>query len=240
MPPTSDSIVSQLKEFCQKAGFSKAVVGLSGGVDSALTAKLGVMALGAENVTAILMPNEGTSTGHSVSDAESWAKELGIKYQIIPIGPFLSQYKALPWKSSHLADVNIQARARATILYHFANTHDALVLGTGNRTEETLGYFTKYGDGACDVLPIGNLYKTDVWEMGAELGLPEVILKKTPSAELMEGQTDEGEIGMSYAEMDAALRKFEAGGKAETDGERALEARIAKNAHKSQMPPVLG
>ena len=232
-------IIAKLQTFFKEAGFQKAVVGLSGGVDSALTAKLGVMALGKEKVTGILMPHEGMSSPSSLKDAEDLAKELGISYHIVPINPFIGQYKNLPWKSSPLADVNIQARARAVILYHFANTHNALVLGTGNKTEETLGYFTKYGDGACDVLPIGNLYKTQVWEMGAELGLPEVILKKAPSAELMEGQTDEGEIGLSYSQMDEILRKFETGGKPESEQEKALMKRIVENAHKGKVPPVL-
>jgi len=234
-----DTIVTKLKEFFNKAGFSKAVVGLSGGVDSALTAKLGVMALGKDNVTAILLPNEGMSSQHSKDDAEAFAKELGIEYHIISINEFIEPYDNLPWKGSDHAKMNIQARKRANILYHYANTHEALVLGTGNKTEETLGYFTKYGDGAVDVLPIGSLYKTEVWAIAKELGLPEAIINKVPSAELRPDHTDEDEIGMTYAKMDEILKKFEDGGEAETPNEKMLYDRILENRHKSELPPVI-
>lgn len=239
MDPRIDQITKGLKDFFEKAGFQKAVVGLSGGVDSALTAKFGVMALGKENVTAILLPNDGMSSGHSLTDAEALAKELGIEYHIVPIKEYVQRYKELPWEESEHAHMNIQARVRATILYHYANSNDALVLGTGNKTEEVLGYFTKYGDGAVDMLPIGSLYKTDVWKIAQELGLPEAIIQKTPSAELREGHSDEDEIGMSYAEMDEILKKFESGGTAETENEKKLQARIEANRHKNAMPPII-
>ncbi len=239
MDPRIDQITNGLKDFFEKAGFQKAVVGLSGGVDSALTAKFGVLALGKENVTGILMPNNGMSSEHSIADAKAWAEELGIDYKVVSIGDFVNRYDKLPWDETEEAYMNIQARVRATILYHYANSYQALVLGTGNKTEETLGYFTKYGDGAVDVLPIGSLYKTEVWEVAKELDLPEAIINKTPSAELRADHTDEDEIGMSYREMDDILRKFEAGEAAETEKERRLEAMIARNRHKSQLPPVI-
>lgn len=232
-------IVSGLKNYFEEAGFEKAVLGLSGGVDSALTAKLAVMALGSENVTALLMPNRGTSSEHSLHDAIAFAEELGIEYRVISIGDTADRYRKLPWKETEEATMNVQARIRMTILYHYANSHKALVLGTGNKTELTLGYFTKYGDGACDVLPIGNLYKTEVWKMAGELGLPEAIVKKTPSAELEEGHTDEGEIGMSYAEIDKILKKFEKGLSAKTEAEQKIYTRIEANQHKAAPPPVI-
>lgn len=232
-------IVEWLELFFHKAGFQKAVLGLSGGVDSALTAKLGVMALGKENVTAILMPNEGVSSDHSVTDAKAWAEELGIEHHILPIQSFLKNYVDLPWAADELATMNVQARVRMTILYHYANSHNALVLGTGNKTEEMLGYFTKYGDGGVDVLPIGSLYKTDVWEMAKELNLPKAIIGKTPSAELREGQNDEEEIGMAYPEIDQILKKLESGTKADSEAEKKLEALMKFNHHKGMLPPVI-
>jgi len=234
-----DHIVAQLADYFKKAGIRGAVVGLSGGVDSALTAKIAVMALGKENVTALILPNEGLNRPDSVPDAENWAKELGIEYHTIPINPFIDGYDKLPWKSSSLARMNIQARVRMTLLYHYANTHNTIVLGTGNKTEIMLGYFTKYGDGACDVLAIGNLYKTDVWEAARHLGLPEVIVEKTASAELMHDQTDEEEIGLEYAEIDKILKKFEKGEKPSNESEEKLYDRMMANQHKMEIPSII-
>lgn len=235
----SEKIVKALKDFFKKNSFEKAVLGLSGGVDSALTVKLAVMALGKNKVTALLMPNEGLSSDHSVLDAKAWAEELEIHYLIIPIQDFIQKYERLDWKASEEAQMNIQARVRSSILYHYANSHQALVLGTGNKTELSLGYFTKFGDGAVDLLPIGGLYKTEVWEMSKKLNLPDLIIKKTPSAELKENHTDESEIGMSYFEIDKILQKFESGRLAQTENEKRLASRIKVNQHKFQMPPIL-
>ncbi|MFH0838474.1 MAG: NAD(+) synthase [Patescibacteria group bacterium] len=178
MDPRINKITGNLKEFFEQAGFQKAVVGLSGGVDSALVAKLAVMALGKENVTALIMPHDEINLPGSLPDAIAWAEELGIEYRVVSIRDYVERYKKLPWDETELAHMNIQARVRMTILYHYANSNKALVLGTGNKTEKTLGYFTKYGDGGVDILPIGDLYKTEVWKLAKELGLPEKIIKK--------------------------------------------------------------
>ena len=232
-------IVARLTDYFKKAGVQKAVVGVSGGVDSALTAKIAVMALGKENVTALILPNEGVNKPQNVQDAIDWAKELGIESHIIPINPFIDGYEKLPWQSSSLAKMNIQARVRMTLLYHYANTHNAIVLGTGNKTELMLGYFTKHGDGACDILPIGSLFKTEVWEASELLGLPEIIVHKTASAELMRDQTDEEEIGLEYAEIDEILKRFEKGEKPSTDAESKLYDRMIQNQHKMEIPPII-
>ncbi len=232
----NEKIIDEIRNFFKKNGFSKAVIGLSGGVDSALVSKLSVLALGKENVTAILMPNKGISSDESVLDAENFSKSLEITYHIVPIKNFLDLYNHLDWKASKEAKINIQARIRMTILYHYANSHKALVLGTGNKTEIQLGYFTKYGDGATDILPIANLYKTEVWEMAKELNLPKEIVEKTPSAELETGQSDEGEIGMNYSEIDRILMKIENGNDLQTDDEQKIYSRIMANRHKNQMP----
>ena len=233
------NITDNIKHFLQKANKTKAVLGLSGGVDSALVAKLAIMALGKENVMALIMPNNALNHDQHVTDAETWAKELDIEYHIIAIDEFIGPFDDLPWQGSDLANMNVQARVRANILYHYANSNDALVLGTGNKTELTLGYFTKYGDGACDCEVIGSLYKTDVWAIGKELGLLEAILSKKPSATLVDGQTDEGEIGMSYSEMDDILKKFESGKKPETENELKLYKRMQATLHKTIPPAVL-
>ena len=234
-----ENIVANLTDYFKEAGVKKAVVGLSGGVDSALTAKIAVMALGRENVTALILPNEGVNKPQNIQDAQNWAKELEIEHHTIPINPFIDGYNKLPWESSSLARMNIQARVRMTLLYHYANTHNAIVLGTGNKTELMLGYFTKHGDGACDILPIGSLFKTDVWEAAELLGLPPVIVHKTASAELMHDQTDEEEIGLTYAEIDEILKKFEQGQKPSNESEQKLYDRMARNQHKMEIPPII-
>ena len=232
-------ITTNLSAYFKEYNITKAVIGLSGGVDSALVAKLAVMVLGKENVTALVLPNDGVNKPKNVRDAQEWAMELGIEQHTIAINPYIDGYTKLPWESSSLASMNIQARVRMTLLYHYANTHNAIVLGTGNKTELMLGYFTKYGDGACDVLPIGNLNKTEVWEMSEHLGLPEVIVHKTASAELMRDQTDEEEIGMEYSEIDAILKKFEEGNKPSNEAEQKLYDRIVENQHKGNLPPII-
>jgi NAD+ synthase len=222
-----DHIVAQLSDYFKKAGVKRAVVGLSGGVDSALTAKLGVMALGKENVTALILPNENINKPQNVQDARDFAKELGVESHEISIIPFIDAYEKLPWQSSSLARMNIQARVRMTLMYHYANT------------ELMLGYFTKHGDGACDILPIGNLYKTEVWAMSEHLGIPEIIVHKTASAELLRDQTDEEEIGMEYAQIDEILKKFEQGEKPANDSEQKLYDRMITNQHKMENPPII-
>lgn len=220
-------------------GRSKAVLGLSGGVDSALTAKLAVEALGKENVIALSMPNEGLTNPENIEHAKSWAETLGIEFHIVPINPFLTPYLDLAWEASPLAVMNINARARANILYHYANTHDCLVLGTGNKTELKLGYFTKYGDGACDVEVIGSFYKTEVWEAAKALDLPKEIIEKTPSAELHPGQTDEEEMGFSYDEVDSILMTLERGEYPTGPKVDKVRQMMDSNRHKSEVPPTL-
>jgi NAD+ synthase len=234
-----EKLVAGLRNFMRQTGKTRAVLGLSGGVDSALTAKIAVEALDASNVTAILMPNEKLTNPQNMADAESWANALGIACETVVINPFFKAYDALHWEASTLADMNLNARVRATILYHWANTHDALVLGTGNKSELMLGYFTKYGDGAVDVEVIGSLYKTDVWKMAKAAGVPEVIYSKEPSAELHPGQTDEKEMGMSYKEADEVLRAIEGGEHPTGKAADKVREMMTGATHKQAMPPSL-
>jgi len=234
-----DKLIVGLQNFMNQTGKTRAVLGLSGGVDSALTAKIAAEALGPGNVSGLIMPNEGLTNPQNVTDAKEWVRALGIQYFIVPINPFLEVYKSLAWEASALADMNLNARARAVILYHFANTHDAIVLGTGNKTELRLGYFTKYGDGACDVEVIGNLFKTEVWEMSRAVGVPAAIVNKTPSAELKPGQTDEGEMGFTYAEADAILGHLERKEVVTGPTAKKIQAMIKANRHKGESPAAL-
>ncbi|MDY6818586.1 MAG: NAD+ synthase [Halobacteriales archaeon] len=203
---TREHIVAFIRDQVQAAGTDRAVMGLSGGIDSTLTSHLAVEALGTENVHGLVMPG-AVSRDTNMSDAERVAESLEIEYDIIAIDPIVETIvDAYPDASDdHVAVGNARARTRAVLNYLVANHEDALVIGTGNRTEALVGYFTKYGDGAVDCHPIGNLYKQQVRQLAVHIGVPEDIVHKTPSAELWADQTDEEELGIDYDTLDAIL-----------------------------------
>ncbi|WP_336036147.1 NAD+ synthase [Halobacterium yunchengense] len=188
------------------AGAERAVLGLSGGIDSTTVAHLAVEALGADAVHGLVMPG-AVSSEQNMSDAERVAETLGVEYDVVEIDPFVDlltdRYPAA--EGDQLAVGNARARTRAVLNYLVANHEDGLVLGTGNRTEALVGYFTKYGDGAVDCHPIGNLYKMQVRQLARDLGVPEDLVTKTPTAELWADQTDEEELGVDYDTIDAVL-----------------------------------
>ncbi len=197
-------LVRFIREELGKAGFEKAVVGLSGGVDSSLVAFLAVKALGADNVIGISMPYK-TSSPSSREDARLVAELLNIEFHEIEITPQIDAYYSLFPDADGVRRGNKMARERMSILYDFAHWKGALVLGTSNKSELLIGYSTRWGDAAHDVNPLGDLYKTQVWEMASFVGVPERIVEKKPSADLWPGQTDEGEIGLSYYLLDQIL-----------------------------------
>ena len=187
-----------------RAGFSRAVVGLSGGIDSSLSCYLTVEALGPENVLAICMPYE-TSSPESLEHAQLVIDELGIKSLTVPITEMVDPlFERFP-EANHIRRGNAMARARMIILYDQSQAFEGLVIGTGNKTEFLLGYTTLYGDSACALNPVGDLYKTQARQLARALGIPEVIIQKPPSADLWLGQTDEGELGFTYEEVDQLL-----------------------------------
>jgi NAD+ synthase len=239
MESVRKKIVEGIKEFFSQRNFSKAVIGLSGGLDSSVCAALVAEALGKENVFGIIMPEIGLSSKESSLDAENLCRKLGIDYKIVPINSFVASFTNLKWNQNRLAIMNTKPRVRANILYNYANSSNALVIGTSNKSELMLGYFTKYGDGACDVEVIGDLFKTEVVELAKELGLSESIITKKPSAELFEGQTDEEELGASYEEIDALLEKIEKGEKLTGKLAEKIIKRVEANKHKLDTPPVI-
>ncbi|GLI57591.1 NH(3)-dependent NAD(+) synthetase [Propionigenium maris DSM 9537] len=196
-----------IRDEIRKAGFSKVVLGLSGGIDSALVAALAAKALGPENVLGIMMPYKSSSR-ESILDAQRVAEATGIRTKMIEITPMVDAYFALEPEISNMRKGNKMARERMTILYDYSAKEGALVLGTSNKTEVLLGYSTQFGDSASAINPIGDLYKTHVWKLSEQMDLPKEVIEKKPSADLWEGQSDESELGFSYYLADRILHRF--------------------------------
>ena len=188
----------------RQAGFERAVLGLSGGIDSALVAYLVAEAIGAERLLAILMPYR-TSSPASRADAETVVQALGCSSLLVDISPMVDGYFAADPEASAVRRGNFMARQRMAILYDHSVTWGGLVVGTGNKTESLIGYTTLFGDSACAFNPIGDLYKSQVRQLSAAIGVPEAIIRKAPSADLWPGQTDEAEAGFTYPELDRLL-----------------------------------
>lgn len=230
----------------RKAGFSRVVVGLSGGVDSSLSAFLGAEALGAENVWALLMPYR-TSSPESQEHAELVVKQLGIQSDVIEITPMVDAYFERFPEADQNRRGNKMARERMTILFDHSAKLKALVLGTSNKTELLLGYGTLYGDMASAINPLGDLYKTQIRQLARHMGIPEVIVRKKPSADLWVGQTDEEELGFTYDEVDQVLylmvdRRFELSELIEAGFDkrfvRAVFAKVQASQYKRRLPLI--
>lgn len=187
-----------------RTGFQHAVVGLSGGIDSAVTTYLAVRALGAENVLAVTMPYK-TSSQATRDDSRQVVEQLGARTINVPITAQIDAYFAMFPDASQMRLANKCARERMTILYDQSAQFEGLVLGTSNKTELLLGYGTQFGDMASAINPIGDLYKTQLYPLAEELGVPASIRQKTPTGDLWIGQTDEGELGFTYADVDRLL-----------------------------------
>ncbi len=197
-------LVQFVKDELNNAGFTNAVIGLSGGIDSAVSTYLAAEALGAKNVYTVMMPYK-TSSPESKADAELVVNDLGVCSSFIDITPMVDPLFETQKITDNLRKGNIMARQRMIVLYDLSQKENALVIGTSNKTESMLGYGTLFGDMACAINPLGDLYKTHIWDLAEELGIPEKIIKKKPTADLWQGQTDEGELGFSYREADRLL-----------------------------------
>ncbi|MEE9219387.1 MAG: NAD+ synthase [Acidobacteriota bacterium] len=193
-----------IRDQTRRAGKSRVIVGVSGGIDSALAATLATRALGADGVVALLMPYR-SSHPDSRRDAEDLVRGLGIDHQVIDISPMVDAYFAGRPEADQVRRGNKMARERMSVLYDLSVVYQALVLGTSNKTEILLGYGTLHGDTASAINPMGDLYKTQVRALAAHLGVPERIRLKPPTADLWPEQTDEGELGYSYEEIDRLL-----------------------------------
>lgn len=247
MGKVAERIKSFISDFVESSGADGVVVGVSGGVDSATVAFLCAEALGSDRVLALIMPERGVTPQEDVEDAREVCRIKGIHYEIIEINPFLEPFFSILGDSESIAAANIKPRVRMILNYYHANKTNRLVAGTGNRSELLVGYFTKYGDGGVDFLPIGDLYKTEVLELAKYLGIPERIVMKKPSARLWSGQTDEGEMGISYSELDAVLKALDNGMDAAQissstgiwpEKVRKVLKMVGESRHKREMPPV--
>lgn len=207
-PPVNQSLVKVLTDFIRnqtnRFGIKKCVIGLSGGIDSATSAYIAVKALGKKNVTGILLPYK-LSSPESIRDALTIIKKLGIHSAVINISKPVDALTEERPKIDKIRKGNIIARMRMICLYDYSKQVGGFVLGTGNKTEILLGYTTLFGDSACAINPLGDLYKTQILKLAELLKIPKQIIKKKPSADLWKGQTDEGELGFTYKEADKLL-----------------------------------
>ena len=246
MDLVKELLVQFLRDETRNAGFSRGVIGVSGGVDSAVSAYLSVQALGAENTVGIIMPYR-TSSAESIRDAERVVKELGMKSERIDISPMVDAYCDKEKINDNLRRGNVMARVRMIVLYDISAREGALVIGTSNKTEIMVGYGTLFGDTASALNPLGDLYKTQVWQLAGALGVPSAIIEKKPTADLWAGQTDEGELGFSYDKLDELL--FQMIDERRSDEElvkigfaadfiRAVRSKVSTNQFKRR-PPVI-
>jgi NAD+ synthase len=230
---TIEEIVAWLKQQLAETGTRGFVLGMSGGLDSSVCAALITRAT--QNGLGLILPIQ--SQVQDLDDAAQTAAVLGIPSEYVDLTSVYEHLTKLLPGSDKVAYGNVKARLRMVVLYYYANLKKYLVCGTGNKTELALGYFTKYGDGACDILPLGDLYKYEVREIARELAVPEKIIEKVPSAGLWQGQTDEEEIGFSYQDMDQALQEIEAC-RVEGHCAETLQNMSARNMHKRQPPRI--
>jgi NAD+ synthase len=203
-----DQIHNFLEQKLEESGAEGFVLGVSGGLDSATSLKLAVDAVGEENISAWIMPGQ-PSRKQNMSDARSLCERLGVEVHEVDISPIVKEFKnSTEFDLEKEVIGNIRARTRMILEYIDSNYSNKLVIGTGNRSEYLLGYYTKYGDGATDVNPLTDIYKTQVQNLAEHIGVPEKFIEKAPSAELWEGQTDEKELTETYENTDKVLRSM--------------------------------
>lgn len=232
-------IAEWLADYVHLAGAKGYVLGLSGGVDSATAAGLAARAVGPQSVLAAILPCHSPSIDARL--AQRVANAFGIPTTTVNLDDTFDELMgSLPRTDHRLAAANVKPRLRMTVLYYLAQTNNYLVIGAGNRTERMVGYFTKHGDGGADVFPLGDLYKTEVWELARELGVPKAVIERPPSASLWPGQTDEDELGITYESLDRVLAAIAA---EETDHIpkptlRKVKTMITASTHKRAAQPL--
>ena len=230
IPSITSDDVNELKSFIKstvaKAGAKGVVIGLSGGIDSAVATKLCADALGPENVLNVFMPSRGTPPEDYKVTSEL-SSQWGTEFRVVDVQPAVDALAAVLLSDAEtpLERGNISARCRMIVLYNLAKKRQYLVVGTSNQSEIMMGYFTKFGDGACDMTPLANLYKTEVRQIAALIGVPQPIIDRPPSAGLWEGQTDESDMGIKYEDLDKILYGME---QDRTDSQIAADTGLPK------------
>lgn len=240
----TDFLVTFLRDEVTRKGYERVLVALSGGVDSSVTCYLAAKAFGPKNVYALMLPYRSSSPD-SLAHAELVVKALGIHSEVIDITAAVDGY------ASRVADMtphrkgNLMSRVRMMIGFDKSVALGALPLGTGNKTERMFGYYTWHGDDAPPVNPLGDLFKTQVWALAQYLGVPEAIIRKPPSADLIPGQSDEADLGISYERADTILAHVMAGYEDAylvslgfSEGELALVKGLVAKTHWKRKPPI--
>jgi len=246
-----ERVTEFLRSYVRVSGMGGVVIGLSGGLDSSVACALAVRALGLGRVHGLIMPDSRVTPAEDVEDARALAEMFGIEYHVVPIdGVYDCFSRAMSFHSgdADTANANLRARIRMVILYYYANLRRLLVCGSSDKSEIMLGYFTKYGDGAADILPLGDIYKTQVRRLAKVLGLPSRVAEKPSSPRLLPGQLAEEELGARYNEIDQVLYlHFERGlplGEVarmtgiSRDKIKMIVDRVRANEHKRGLPPI--
>jgi NAD+ synthase len=200
----TESLTRFIREEVTKVGFTRGIIGVSGGIDSAVVAFLTARALGAEQTCCVSMPYKMNDPS-CLSDARVVTDALGTRLMKVDIAPMVDAYFTEFPEADHIRRGNVMARMRMIVLYDLSRVYQALVIGTSNKTELLIGYSTQWGDMAAAMWPLGDIYKTEVRSLARYLGVPEPIIRKAPTAGLWQGQTDEGELGITYEELDTIL-----------------------------------
>lgn len=248
---TTEKIASFIREQIENSGLKGAVVAVSGGIDSAVTLALTARALSPERVRALTLPERDITPDRDIADVISLVRSLGVTCDTLEITHVMDVMReTLPLYDPDdlVAFGNVKARVRMILSYHYANTLGYMVMGTSNRTEWMTGYFTKYGDGGVDLMPLADLYKNQIRQLAVHLGIPEGIIEKAPSGGLWPGQTDEEELGIDYDTLDLILSGMDEG-MPEAEVADALDVdlalvegvfkRVKANEHKRRIPTVL-